>query len=991
MVAFVGRVRALRRLHEAADAAAASTRFALVSGEAGIGKTTLVGTAISRLGRPTGWGTAADAERTPAFWPWTCALRTLLATAPDPGKLPASDAAEVGRLLPELAGDRAAAADSPGDPVAARLRLFDTVARFLERLADGRPTVIVLDDLQWADSSSLQLLAFLARAYRPAPLLVIGAYRPDELPADGAGTLAEVARHGESIELTGLAAAEVRELVAATCGTTAAERWAAEVHQRSGGHPFFARQLAELLTDETRTVEVPAAVRDVLLGRLRRLGPEARALVDAAAVAGDELQTDVLGEVCGLDQAAVAGLIEEGLRAGVLVRAADGSRSRLAHDLVRETIVDALVASRRPELHRRIADALERRHVRGFAVVPADLARHCAAAVALEGPDRAVRWATTAARAECARLAFAEAAAQLARARRAIEDAGAEQAGGPLVDLLVEEADARARAGDSAAARRLLADATGRAGTLGDGQRLALAALATQRLGARFAMPRAEVVEVLTSARQAVRGSGGRQEAQLTAALARELSHSVPTHRAQAPRLSSEALALARTLDDPATLAACLLARHDVLWTPGRASERTAVAREIVALAERTADVERRAEGLLLTANALLEDGSAAFRPVLDEYLAVTERFGQPRHDYLALTRRGALALIDGRLDEAESLIEEATALGERIGEPDVGNVRMSQLLGLVRARGEPPRLRETAAEAIRWWVGVPSHAHAVAAGLFAEAGELAEAARSLDAVRALGVWRDDRSYLWSVFVGGMATAAVRLADRDACAELLAELEPVTTACGVNGALVCFSGSNAHWAGLLADALGERERARDLLEHALAVHRRLGARVWEAESCAALAALEEPGEHAARAGLLAAQLGLPGVAAQLTDPAADAELRRDGELWLVAYRGSVAHLRDLKGLADLAVLIARPRVDVHVLALVGAGPHDRPSGDLLDAPARAAYRHRLAELDRELAATRPGPDPERARRLERERAALGAEVERAAGLGGRSR
>ena len=391
---------------------------------------------------------------------------------------------------------------------------------------------------------------------------------------------------------------------------------------------------------------------------------------------------------------------------------------------------------------------------------------------------------------------------------------------------------------------RLLADATGRAGTLGDGQRLALAALATQRLGARFAMPRAEVVDVLTSARQAVRGSGGRQEAQLTAALARELSHSVPTHRAQAPRLSSEALALARTLDDPATLAACLLARHDVLWTPGRASERTAVAREIVALAERTGDVERRAEGLLLTANALLEDGSAAFRPVLDEYLAVAEQFGQPRHDYLALTRRGALALIDGRLDEAESLIEEATALGERIGEPDVGNVRMSQQLGLVRARGEPPRLRETAAEAIRWWVGVPSHAHAVAAGLFAEAGELAEAARSLDAVRALGVWRDDRSYLWSVFVGGMATAAVRLADRDACAELLAELEPVTTACGVNGALVCFSGSNAHWAGLLADALGERERARDLLEHALAVHRRLGARVWEAESCAALAALE---------------------------------------------------------------------------------------------------------------------------------------------------
>ena len=155
-----------------------------------------------------------------------------------------------------------------------------------------------------------------------------------------------------------------------------------------------------------------------------------------------------------------------------------------------------------------------------------------------------------------------------------------------------------------------------------------------------------------------------------------------------------------------------------MLWTPGRAAERIDLAREIAELAARTGDAERHAEGLLLTANALLEDGSAAFRAALTEFLYAAERFGQPRHDYLALTRRGALAMIDGRLDDAEQLIDEASALGERIGEPDTGNVRMSQLLGLVRARGEPDRLRATAAEAIRWWVGVPSHAHAVAAGL---------------------------------------------------------------------------------------------------------------------------------------------------------------------------------------------------------------------------------------------------------------------------------
>jgi hypothetical protein len=142
-------------------------------------------------------------------------------------------------------------------------------------------------------------------------------------------------------------------------------------------------------------------------------------------------------------------------------------------------------------------------------------------------------------------------------------------------------------------------------------------------------------------------------------------------------------------------------------------------------LAERTGDAERHAEGLLLTANALLEDGSAAFRAVLTGYLSAAESFGQPRHDYLALTRRGALALIDGRLDDAARLIGEASALGDRIGEPDTGNVRMSQLLGLARARSDPDQLRATAAEAISWWVGVPSHAHAVAAGLLAQAGDL--------------------------------------------------------------------------------------------------------------------------------------------------------------------------------------------------------------------------------------------------------------------------
>ena len=973
-----------------------------------MGKTTLIGVAAARSGLAVGWGTCAEAERTPAFWPWSVALRALL-TAADPtdvAELTGSDAAELARLLPQLP-DAPAAVDPacPGDAELARLRLFDAVARFLERFARHRPMLVVLDDLQWADASSLQLLEFVAQPVRSVPLVIVGAYRQDELAIDAGRLFARIAGRGETVELHGLSSGEVFDLVAAVVGSGAAGRWAPEVFRRSGGHPFLARQLAELLVDPAHPEgAVPAGVHDLVARRVERLSTGCRELVKAAAVAGNEVSPDVLADICAVDVATATTLVAEGVHAGVLVTDPENVRTMLAHDLYRETIYLRLVVPQRIALHQRIADALEHRYARGSAVEPADLARHCAAAVTLDGPGRAIRWARAAADVERARLGFTEAAAHLARARRAIEASGNTEAAAPLVDLLVEEADARARAGNPPAARSLLDDATRRVTALDDAERLGQVALGLQRLGARFAMPRDAVVERLETARRALQGSDTVLEAQLTASLARELTHSVPEHRARAGPLSERALALAREHDDPATLAACLLARHDVLWTPSRAAERVDLAREIADLGTRTGDPERRAEGLLLTATALLERGSAAFRVAVTEYLYHAEGLGQPRHDYVMLTRRAALALIDGRLDEAEQLIDQAGALGERICEPDTENVRTGQLLELARARGEPDRLRAAAAGAIRCWVGVPSHAHAVAAGLLARAGgpdDLDAARRALDTATATSTWRKDRSYLWSLFVGGLATAAVRLDDRALCTQLLAELRPVTGTCGVGGSLVCFVGSNAHWAGIVAGALGHAEDAHRWLNEALAVHRQLGARAWEAESHLELAALDDGDQHADRAAYLAIELGLAGVLARLSAVRGDlrsvspskptAELWRDGELWWIRYGNTAAHLRDAKGLADLYTLLTRPGTDVHVLELAGAAHTDAASGTLLDATARAAYRRRLAELDHDLAAARVDHDIGRAQHLDNQRAALIAELRKATGLAGRSR
>ncbi|MGY1617298.1 ATP-binding protein [Geodermatophilus sp. SYSU D00691] len=1004
---FVGRARALSRLLAAAeDAVGGYAQLVLVSGEAGMGKTALARVAAERSGLLVAWGTCVHAEQRPAFWPWSSALRGVLAAvdAAEAAELTRTDTPELARLLPRLADDPGPDDDLPLDTEAARLRLFDAVARFLERLARRRPLLLVLDDLQWADESSLQLLEHVTRSPRPAPLLVVGAYRQDELSADAERALATIAVRGEVVQLRGLSPDEVFELVSGTVGGDAAARWAAEVHRRTDGHPFLARHLAEALADPAGTAgSVPAAAHDLAVRRVERLSPGCQELVRAAAVAGNELKPDVLAEVCDADPPRVAALIAEGLRAGVLVAGPDGERTSLAHDLFREALYLQLPVQRRLALHRAVARALEHRHERGGAVEPADLARHCAAAVPLDGADRAIRWARSAAAAERARLGFAEAAAHLARARRAIEDTGDVDAGGALVDLLVEEADARARSGDPPAAHALLDDAARRATTLHDGARLGQVALGVQQLGSRFSMPHDAVAELLETAREALAGTGTLVEAQVTAGLARELTHSVPRDRARARPLSERALALARQHDDDATLAACLLARHDVLWTPGRARERIGVAAEIVALAQRMGDEERRAEGLLLLATAQLEDGSPAYRATVTQYLALAGGFGQPRHDYMVLTRRAALALLDGRLDEAEELIDRAGELGEQISEPDTVNVRTGQRLALAWARGEPKLLRAVAEEAVRCWVGVPLHAHAVAAGLLALADEpddVEAARRSLDTVLASGSWREDRSYLWSLFMGGMAAAAVRLGDRALCAQLLDDLRPFTGTGGMGGSLVCYMGSNALWAGIVAGALGRTDEAVGWLQESLAVHRRIGAPVWEAESHLRLAALGVPGhaEHAAR---LAAELGLQRVTAGLPDqldgepvPAATgtaAELRRDGEVWRIRFGSASAHLRDSKGLADLHTLLTRAGTDVHVLELAGAGLVERDSGSLLDAAARAAYRRRLQELDADEAAARDDGDLGRLQRLDEERTALVGELRRAAGLAGRSR
>ena len=234
------------------------------------------------------------------------------------------------------------------------------------------------------------------------------------------------------------------------------------------------------------------------------------------------------------------------------------------------------------------------------------------------------------------------------------------------------------------------------------------------------------------------------------------------------------------------------------------------------------------------------------------------------------------------------------------------------------------------------------------------------------------------------------------------CAELLAELEPVADACGVSGALVCFVGSNAHWAGILAGALGRVEDAHRWLDQALAVHRAAG----RAEPGRPRPTWSSP-RWARAVGMPNGPRNWPPSSAS---PACSPDCRpstptrrpnhRASRRRAVSRRRTVAGPLPRPPRPTCAIsrawptshaLLARPGTDVHVLELAGAGHADPASGTLLDATARAAYRRRLAELDQDLAAARADHDIGRAQHLDNQRAALIAELRRAAGLAGRSR
>ena len=270
--------------------------------------------------------------------------------------------------------------------------------------------MVVLDDLQWADGSTLSLLDLIARSPQPAALCVIGCYRPGELAEPAHAQLPLLATAVEQIELGGLDRKAVATMVAAIAAVPPEDL--DKIHRRAGGHPVFTRELALVRAQGEPTI-IPSAVRDTIELRARRLPELTRRSLEVAALSGNEFQVAVVATALGATTADV----EAACRAAINGRVLTGTPEapRFAHDLYRETIAASVDPARRPALHLAIGADLEARHLRGAAANPADVARHftrqwasMAQLARRAGRSRGgYRYAT---------FAFAEAAGQLRRA-----------------------------------------------------------------------------------------------------------------------------------------------------------------------------------------------------------------------------------------------------------------------------------------------------------------------------------------------------------------------------------------------------------------------------------------------------------------------------------------------------------------------------------------------------------------------------------------------
>ncbi len=796
----VGRERTLKRLRSELDlTVAGELRIALLAGEGGVGKTRLAAElAASRDDITVLYGRAEPDEVRP-FSIWSGLLRSAMRQAGDidPDQIVGGDGPTLARVLPELARRLNLPAPGPtSDLESERQALFGAVLRMIGRFSARHPMLIILDDLHWADRSTLRLLSSLAGDNPPQGILALGIYRDTELTSDSQlpETLSQLQRRLPTtrLQVEALDDDEVRNLISGRLD----ESLAPLIRDQTGGNPFFIEQLVRNLEEsgEQRPSSVPPEIREIITQRVARLPEGGLELLGRAALIGRDFDLAILERTTNDDEDRIIALLDSAVAAGLLDESGSTpGRYAFVHALVRSSLGDSFSLTRRAAIHRRIGEAIEHRNQSRFGHqsdrdLPT-LAWHFTNAGPSEA-DRAINYATLAARQAEDRLAYDEAvgfydgAIAACRADEPVDN-------GLLAELLLSRAEAEWRMGRLPQSALTFLEATEAARDSGLPDLFARAANGVSwGSWETFDSVRQTPISLLEEALDML----GPDDNPLRAAALANLAHLTYFNGDSSKRaieMTDEAFAMAGRLDD-ATLFTVLTASHFYLLERCEPEFRLEVADRAVAIAEESADREDLAEALALRAVMLVNAGKGAEAAAdVARHGALSTTLPQVRNTNYSL--QAVQCFLHGRWDEGERLTRECLALEDV---PPSARIAITDAMHYMylahRGRlGEAIDILELEAAISAEWDTWPAWEVGVAYGYW-QAGDQSKAKELLDEIDYVNLESVAQMELLRPVFCGVATMLAAEMDDEAGArrltDLMEEMEDLWTIFGPGAA-----------------------------------------------------------------------------------------------------------------------------------------------------------------------------------------------------------
>ena len=915
------------------------------------------------------WGRSWETSGAPVYWPWVQILRALIDARSWTGLQTGSGGASqwLAQILPELRDVLTDTAPSspPIESEKARFALFDAISSFLRNAASEGPLVVVLDDLHAADKASLLLFEFVAEVIADAQILLVGMYQEaaaHQRP-EVEKLLSTLQRRSPSLTLKGLAAEDLAQLVEHHAGGRWPDEMVQALHATTDGNPFFGNEVMRLLRAEGRLgpgngngdkthahFPLPDTVKETVHRRFVPLGPQTLDALKTAAVIGREFRlatleraTDREGLIDPLSEAVVAGLLTE-------VQGSIGL-FRFTHNLMRDTLYLDLSPSEHVRRHRLVGEALEHRYGDSSEHL-AELAHHFAEAAPGGDSAKAFDFAVKAAE-EAGRLFAYEQAADLFQLALDLSDL-LEPDPRRTAELLLARGLAVARYDDLTALDTLLTAAEA-ARAIGDARLHAHAALSIRAfprgIGVIDEQPSAvlkESLELIPDEEQALR-------AQVQARLAASLYYWPGTEQRRM-ELVEQAIATARRVNDPATLANVLYNGQIVTWGPDNTERDLEWMDEILRLNEILGDPRLDLVARNRRFDLLVELGDLAEADRTLKALELTSVKGgaDPRTAAYVCLHSARRAIIDGSYAEAERLNAQAADDGRRLRDQTIVSLARIQILSL---RWQQERFAEMENEIRQAASGNAAFAWpAFLVMACCRLGYEAEARRELEL---LGRHDFDDLPRYDGWITGMATlseACAHLDDVARAKKIYALLLPFAARNVTLGQTV-FAGPVSRFLGVLAGVCRNWDTAEShfrasreasermnapgmLLQTGMAEAEMLARRGQPGDRDRALQLLDESDSLARkldlenvvelidsrRDALMEKVEALP--AGQLAEdpqppqaPPGIASLRREGDVWSFDLYKQSVRVRDGKGVRCLAELLANPGVEIHALEL----------------------------------------------------------------------